>query len=97
MSTPSHPLGSLVIACGALAHEITTLMKANRWNHLKVECLPASLHNHPERIAPAVLEKIQQSREHFNSIFVAYADCGTGGQLDKVLTEEGIEPGHVER
>ena len=91
MSTPSHPSVSLVIACGALAHEITTLTKANRWDHLKVECLPASLHNHPEQIAPAVQEKIRQSRNHYSSIFVAYADCGTGGQLDSVLTEEGVE------
>ena len=91
MSTPSHSSVSLVIACGALAHEITTLIKANRWDHLKVECLPANLHNHPERIPPAVQEKIRQSRDHFNSIFVAYADCGTGGQLDSVLAEEGVE------
>lgn len=90
-SAPSHLPSSLVIACGALAHEITTLTKVNRWDHLKVECLPASLHNRPERIAPAVQEKIRQSRNHFNSIFVAYADCGTGGQLDRVLAEEGVE------
>ena len=88
---PSHLPSSLVIACGALAHEITTLIKVNRWDHLKVECLPASLHNRPERIAPAVQEKIRHSRNHFDSIFVAYADCGTGGQLDRVLAEEGVE------
>ena len=87
--TPSQT--SLVIACGALAHEITTLLKRNGWPHLKVECLPASLHNRPEQIAPAVRKKIETSRANFSSIFVAYADCGTGGQLDKVLVEEGIE------
>ena len=82
---------SLVIACGALAHEITTLLERNGWPHLKVECLPASLHNRPEQIAPAVRKKIQASRAIFKSIFVAYADCGTGGQLDNVLAEEGVE------
>ena len=87
--TPSQT--SLVIACGALAHEITTLLERNGWPHLKVECLPASLHNRPEQIAPAVRKKIKTSRANFNSIFVAYADCGTGGQLDKVLVEEGVE------
>ena len=82
---------SLVIACGALAHEITTLLERNGWPHLKVECLPASLHNRPEQIAPAVRKKIEASRANFDSVFVAYADCGTGGQLDKVLAEEGVE------
>ena len=91
MSFSSSSRTSLVIACGALAHEITTLFESNRWEHLKVECLPASLHNHPEQIAPAVRKKIREFRDHFTSIFVAYADCGTGGQLDKVLAEEGVE------
>tara|TARA_B100000315_G_scaffold47400_1_gene42188 strand:+ start:27803 stop:28387 length:585 start_codon:yes stop_codon:yes gene_type:complete len=80
-----------VIACGALAHEITALIKINGWHHLKVACLPASLHNRPEFIAPAVKEKIRASKDSFDSVFVAYADCGTGGQLDKVLSEEGVE------
>ena len=91
MSFSASSRTSLVIACGALAHEITTLFESNRWEHLKVECLPASLHNHPEQIAAAVRKKIWESRDHFTSIFVAYADCGTGGQLDKVLAEEGVE------
>ncbi len=91
MSSSSSSRTSLVIACGALAHEITTLLERNRWAHLKVECLPASLHNHPEQIAPAVRNKIRECRNHFTSIFVAYADCGTGGQLDKVVAEEGVE------
>ena len=55
--TPSQ--ASLVIACGALAHEITTLLERNGWPHLKVECLPASLHNRPDQIAPAVRKKIR--------------------------------------
>lgn len=91
MPFPTSSRTSLVIACGALAHEITTLLESNSWPHLKVECLPASLHNRPEQIAPAVRKKIKESRASFDSIFVAYADCGTGGHLDKVLAEEGVE------
>ena len=91
MPSPTSSRTSLVIACGALAHEITTLLESNSWPHLKVECLPASLHNRPEQIAPAVRKKIKESRATFDSIFVAYADCGTGGHLDKVLAEEGGE------
>jgi Protein of unknown function (DUF1638) len=83
--------GLLIIACGALAHEITALQRANGWNQLHVKCLPAELHNRPERIPAAVRALIQSSRCHYRSIFVAYADCGTGGLLDAVLKEEGVE------
>jgi hypothetical protein len=83
--------GLLIIACGALAHEITALKRANAWDQIDVRCLPAELHNRPERIPAAVRALIQASRCHYRSIFVAYADCGTGGLLDAVLKEEGIE------
>jgi len=83
--------GMLIIACGALAHEITALRRANGWDALDVRCLPAELHNRPERIPAAVRALIQASRCHYRSIFVAYADCGTGGLLDAVLKEEGVE------
>jgi hypothetical protein len=83
--------GLLIIACGALAHEITALRRANRWDALDVRCLPADLHNRPEKIPAAVRELIRASRERYRAIFVAYADCGTGGLLDKVLREEAVE------
>ncbi len=81
----------LLIACGALAHEIVAIQRANGWEHISVQCLPAELHNRPERIPEAVRAKIRAGRECFEHIFVAYADCGTGGLLDAVLAEEGVE------
>jgi hypothetical protein len=81
----------LVIACGALAREIAALKRANGWDALEVRCLPAELHNRPERIAPAVLAAIAANRARYAHMFVAYGDCGTGGELDRVLREEGIE------
>jgi hypothetical protein len=83
--------GMLIIACGALAHEITALRRASGWDLLDVRCLPAELHNRPERIPDAVRELIRESRDRYRSIFVAYGDCGTGGLLDNVLQEEGVE------
>jgi hypothetical protein len=83
--------GLLIIACGALAHEIIALKRANAWDQVDVRCLPAELHNRPERIPAAVRELIRSSRGQYRSMFVAYADCGTGGLLDAVLAEEGIE------
>lgn len=81
----------LVIACGALAHEIAALKRANGWSTLEVRCLPPELHNRPERIAPAVRAVIEESRGRYARIFVGYADCGTAGALDALLREEGIE------
>lgn len=83
--------GTLIIACGALAHEISALQRASGWNALAVQCLPPELHNRPERIAPAVQTQIRANRERYQTIFVAYADCGTGGMLDAVLREERVE------
>jgi len=83
--------GILVIACGALAREIATLRRMNEWKAIDVRCLPPELHNRPERIAPAVRAEIRAHRESYRTIFVAYGECGTGGQLDAVLAEEGVE------
>ena len=82
---------TLVIACGALAHEIVALRRINNWPHMDVQCLPAELHNRPNKIPDAVREKIRKNRSAYKSMFVAYADCGTGGLLDKMLREEGVE------
>ena len=81
----------LVIACGALAHDLIRVRDANGWNHMDIQCLPADWHNRPERIAPGVREKIRAARNRYQNIFVAYADCGSGGMLDKVLAEENVE------
>jgi Protein of unknown function (DUF1638) len=85
------PAGTLLIACGALAREIAALKHANGWQVLEVRCLPAELHNRPERIAPAVRAVIAANRGRYAQMFVAYGDCGTGGALDALLREEGIE------
>ncbi|MDD9822092.1 MAG: DUF1638 domain-containing protein [Gammaproteobacteria bacterium] len=81
----------LVIACGALAHELVRVRAASGWTHLDIQCLPAELHNTPERIAPAVRDKIRENRGRYRRMFAAYADCGSGGQLDKMLAAEGVE------
>ena len=81
----------LLIACGALAREFVELKRLNNWTHLKIQCLPAELHNRPEKIPEAVRAEIEDKRADFEQIFVAYADCGTGGLLDKVLSEYGID------
>jgi hypothetical protein len=82
---------TLLIACGALAREVAALTRANGWTSFDVRCLPAELHNRPEKIAPAVRAEIHAQRERYARMFVVYGDCGTGGMLDAVLREEGVE------
>ncbi|ALG90300.1 MULTISPECIES: DUF1638 domain-containing protein [Actibacterium] len=80
----------LLLACGALAHEILALIRTNGWDHLSLICLPAILHNHPERITPAVETAIARHRPEYDEIFVVYADCGTGGQLKALCDRLGV-------
>ncbi|WP_425038909.1 DUF1638 domain-containing protein [Primorskyibacter sp. S187A] len=82
---------TLLLACGALAREIRALMTQNAWTHLDLICLPAILHNHPARIAPAVRQALTTHQEAYDEVFVVYADCGTGGDLAKVCAEFGVE------
>lgn len=81
----------LVIACGALAREITELKSSHGWEHMHLASIDAWLHNRPERIPARLRSKIRKYKEEYSQIFVAYADCGTGGEIDKVLEEEGVE------
>ncbi|MBT6093941.1 MAG: DUF1638 domain-containing protein [Rhodospirillaceae bacterium] len=82
---------TLVICCGAIANEIVTIVRENGWQHMKVECLPAKLHNHPEALPEGVRAKIRQGRARGDEIVVLYSDCGTGGGMARVLEEEGVE------
>lgn len=89
---PAHSAGRvLIIACGALAHEILALIRLNGWDHMDLTCLPAILHNHPERIAAAVDRAIQDHQATHDHLFIAYADCGTGGALQQVCDRHGVQ------
>ncbi len=81
----------LVIACGALAREIGDVVEANGLDHIELTCLPAIWHNRPEKIAPGVRALIRENKDRYKRIAVAYAECGTQGELDKVCEEEGVE------
>ena len=81
----------LLVACGALAREILDLKTQNAWDHLDLTCLPAILHNHPEKITDAVRKTVEKHRNAYSGIFVVYADCGTGGHLQAACDEMGVK------
>jgi len=80
----------LLIACGALAHEILALKRMNGWDHLDLQCLPANLHLWPDRIPAAVEAVVTAERPNYDRLFVVYADCGTGGLLEAKCAELGV-------
>lgn len=81
----------MVIACGALAREINQLKKTNGWEHLELTCIDAALHFYPEKIGAALRAKIKANRDRYDDMYIAYAECGSRGEIDRIVEEEGIE------
>lgn len=81
----------LVLACGALAREIKDVAVANGWDHVDLECLPATLHNTPAEIPDAVEHRLRNAVDRYDRIMVGYADCGTGGRLTPIVERFGAE------
>ena len=81
-----------VIACGMIAREVLAVNEQLGIEHIDLKCLPADYHHHPEKIAPEMDKAIASAREDgFEHVFVGYADCGTGGELDKICQKHGVE------
>ena len=81
----------LVIACGALAQEIVALKERYGWCHLDMQCIDARLHNRPAAIPARLDAKLAENAGKYDRMFVAYADCGTGGEIDRVVEAHGAE------
>lgn len=81
----------LIIACGALAREIIDLKTANGWSHIDLTCLPANYHLYPDKITGAVRDAVTKHRDAYDDIFIAYADCGTGGLLEVACKNLGVQ------
>ncbi len=81
----------LLIACGALAREMLALIALNQWDHVRLLCLPAILHNHPERIAPRLRALLDKERRDGQPVFIAYSDCGSGGEIQRLSEEVGAD------
>ncbi len=80
---------ALIVACGALAAELRAVLPPGS---AEVRYLPAHFHNRPERIVPALAPILDEAAASGRTAFVAYADCGTGGALDRLLADHpGVE------
>jgi hypothetical protein len=81
----------LVITCAAIAREVNEIKKLGQWSQMDLQAITADLHARPEKIPAAVADKIDAARGQYQHIFVAYGDCGTSGELDRVLEERGVK------
>ncbi len=85
------PQAVRVIACGMIAREVLAIRENLGLEHIDLKCLPAIFHHYPEKIAPAVDKAIVEARsEGFEHVYVGYADCGTGGELDRVCHKHKV-------
>ena len=82
-------MSTAVIACGALAAEVRRIARRRGWE-IDVHPLDALLHNHPHRIAGSLDRSIRRLGTRYESVAVAYADCGSYGAIDAVLDRAGI-------
>ncbi len=83
---------ALVLGCGALARELLELVDRNGLaGAVDVRCLPAPLHNRPNQIGPLLDAKMAELAPQYEHVFLAYADCGTGGEVDRVAAKHGVE------
>ena len=81
----------LIIGCGAIAHEVREIIELNNWDNVRLQCLNADLHNTPKILPAKIKESICSNINDYSKIFLAYADCGTGGLIDLILKDYDIE------
>ena len=81
----------LIIGCGAIAHEVREIIELNNWDNVRLQCLNADLHNTPKILPKKIKEDIDTNLNDYSKIFLAYADCGTGGLIDLILKDYDIE------
>ncbi len=78
-----------VIACGALGGHLREIARRRGWD-VEVHSLPSMLHNSPSEIAPIAERLAADLLGAGLRVVLAYADCGTYGELDRVCGRLGI-------
>ncbi len=79
----------LIIACGAIAREVRAV--ADQLPAFDLRCIPASLHNRPDQIVPAIEAILDETADDYDKTVLALGDCGTGGGLDRLCEVRGLE------
>ena len=78
--------GPLIVACAALTSDIRAVLgQLGQGDAVEVRYVPASLHNRPDLIVDAVIERIGERPIEGREVVVGFADCGTGGGIDAIV------------
>jgi hypothetical protein len=85
--TPAHTVA--VVACGALGGHLREIAGRRGWD-VQIHCLPSMLHNSPREIAPLAERLAVRLQQAGLRVVLAYADCGTYGELDRLCDRLGI-------
>ena len=80
---------TLIIACGAIAREVRAL--SNQLPAFDLQCVPATLHNRPQEIVPAIERLLDETASQYGRTVLAFGDCGTGGGLDRLCDQRELE------
>ena len=78
-----------IIACGALGGHVREIAGRRGWD-VQVHTLPSMLHNSPREITPAAERLAVALQESGLRVALAYADCGTYGELDRLCERLGL-------
>ena len=78
-----------LIACGALGGHLREILARRGWR-AELHCLPALLHNRPNKITEHTERLARAALVRGQRVAVAYADCGTYGALDEVCARLGL-------
>jgi Protein of unknown function (DUF1638) len=81
--------GTAVIACGALGGHLREIAARRGWD-VRIACLPSMLHNAPHEIAPTAERLAADLQREGFRVVLAYADCGTYGELDRLCERRGL-------
>ena len=78
---------TLFIACAALGREVKTIINKHGWN-AEFEAINAKLHLQPNKIGPAVEERLKKTQGKYSRTVVVYGHCGAF-DLDDILRKYG--------
>jgi hypothetical protein len=79
----------VIIACGALGGHVREILARRGWR-ADLHCLPALLHNRPDKISRAAERLALPALAAGQRVALCYADCGTYGALDELCARLGL-------
>ena len=82
--------GLTLIACGALARELVAITSQFPDGAVDLTCLPASWHNHPERIVPGLRRKVNALRRRDGASRLSMATAEPAAALTPISNAEKI-------